>query len=74
MDPDPVGSETFSRIRIRIGKKFLFIKKIPIKSLYLVIICNLTYLQEGNTKVKFMLRIFEKFMWGPDTDPKPTKK
>ncbi len=39
--------------------KFLYIKNVP-KSLYLVIICNLTHLQDGNTKVKFMLRRLEK--------------
>ncbi len=31
-------------------------KKNPLKSLYLVIIWNLTHLQDENTKVKFMLR------------------
>ncbi len=99
-DPDPVGSKTFSRIRIRLRiqknnsgssqlrirnefsvkkliwktdkiwqfstkmlnlkYKFLFIKKNSLKSLYLVIICNLTHLPDGNIKVKFMLRILEK--------------
>jgi hypothetical protein len=27
--------------------KFLYYKKIPLKSIYLVIICNLTHLQDG---------------------------
>ncbi len=30
------------------------------KSFFLVIICNLTHLQDGNTKIKFMLRMLEK--------------
>ncbi len=33
------------------------LKNISIKSVYLV--CNLTHVQDGNTKVKFMLRILE---------------
>jgi hypothetical protein len=36
-------------------------KKFPEK-LYLVIQCNLTHLEDGNAKVKFMLRILEKFI------------
>jgi len=36
VDPDQVGSETFSMIRIQ-----------------KILSCNLTHLQDGNTKVKF---------------------
>jgi hypothetical protein len=39
---------------------FLSIKKNPLKSLYLVVICYLAHLQDGNTKVKFTLKILEK--------------
>jgi hypothetical protein len=31
-----------------------------LKSVYLVIICNITELQDGTAEVKFMLRILEK--------------
>jgi hypothetical protein len=49
--------------------------KISLKCLYLVIICNLTHLQDGKTKVEFMLRILEKIVYDPkqDLDPKPTE-
>jgi hypothetical protein len=33
------------------------LKNYSLKRLYLVTICNLTHLQDGNTNVKFMLRI-----------------
>ncbi len=42
-----------------------FYKIISLKSLYLVIICNLKHLLDGNTKAKFRyrcIRILEKFM------------
>ncbi len=76
VDSDPVGSETFSRIRIR--KEFQYLTsgkldknhnlkvQIPsqgknsLKRLYLVIICNLTHLQDGNTKIKFMFKNIRK--------------
>jgi hypothetical protein len=49
-----------------------------LRSLYLVILCNLTNLQDGNTKIKFMLRILEKIHLGSETgsgpNPKPTEK
>ncbi len=32
-----------------------------LKSLYLFTICNIIHLQDGNTKVKLMLRILETF-------------
>jgi hypothetical protein len=41
-----------------------FFSKNVTKSLFLVTICNLTHLQDGNTKVKFMLRILEKIHVG----------
>ena len=44
---------------------------------YLVIICNLPHLRDGNTKVKFML-LKKNYMYDskrdPDPDPKPTRK
>jgi hypothetical protein len=40
-----------------------FPKKKP-KSLYLVVMCNLTHLQDGHTGVKFMLKIIEKIYEG----------
>ncbi len=42
-----------------INSFFLSHKK-SLKSLYLVILCNLTHLQDVNTKEKFLLRILEK--------------
>ncbi len=45
-----------------------FYKKNSVKGLYLVIICNLTYWQDGNTKVNFMLRIIDKFHEGSETN------
>jgi hypothetical protein len=42
-------------------------KEIYLKNLYLVIICNLTHVQDGNTKVKLMLRILENFYVGSKT-------
>jgi hypothetical protein len=42
--------------------KFLLVQKISLKSLHLVIICNLKHFQDEYTKVKFMLRIFIIFM------------
>jgi hypothetical protein len=54
----------------------IYVKNIRKKScktgMYLVIICNLTHLQDGNIKLKFMLRILEKFI--PDQDPDTDKK
>ncbi len=42
-------------------KRILFIKKNSLeKSLYLVMICNPAHIQDGNTKVKVILRISEK--------------
>ncbi len=40
--------------------KFLFLKKISPKSSYPVMISTITHLQDGNTKVTFMLRMLEK--------------
>ncbi len=37
-----------------------YLKKMSLKSLYLIIICNLTHLQDENTKVKCMLRKLDK--------------
>jgi hypothetical protein len=53
---------------INLKFKFLFIKKNSLKSLYLVTIFYLTHLhvQDGNTKVKFMLRIFRKIHEGSE--------
>ncbi len=53
--------------------------KTSLKSLYLVIICKLTHLRDGNTKIKFMSRILEKKLMknlkqDPDPDPKPSEK
>jgi hypothetical protein len=59
---------TISKQKCSIQKcNFLFTKKISFQSLYLVIICNLTHLQDGNTKVKFTLRIIEKNHVGSET-------
>ncbi len=48
---------------------------ISLKILYLVITCNLTHLQDRNTKVNFILKIVENFMLDPKTyeklDPDP---
>jgi hypothetical protein len=47
--------------------KFLFSNQNSLKSLYFIIICNLTHLQDGNTKVKFVLRLFKKIHVGSET-------
>ncbi len=53
-------------------------KKISLKSLpvYLVIIYNLKYLNDGQPKVKLMLRILEKICAGSEIEsgPKSTEK
>jgi hypothetical protein len=43
---------------------------IELESLYFVIIYNLTHLQDGNTKVKFVLRILYKIYVGSETNRK----
>jgi hypothetical protein len=40
---------------------------LEIKSLHLVVICNLTHLQDGNLKVKFVLKIVETIHVGSKT-------
>jgi hypothetical protein len=45
---------------------YSFIKKNSLKSLFLVIISSLTHLQNGNTKIKFMLIILEKIHVGSE--------
>ncbi len=47
------------------NKNSFFGKKIPQKA-YLVIICNLTHLQNRNTTVKFFLKILEKIHVGSE--------
>ncbi len=54
--------------------KFFFSNKNSPNSLYLIIICKLTHLGDINAKIKFMLRILEKFMQDPNTDPKPAEQ
>ncbi len=45
-------------------------KNIPLESLYLVTMSNLTHLQDRNKKVKFMSRILEKIHVGSETNGK----
>jgi hypothetical protein len=47
---------------------FFFFKSL--ESIYRIMICNLTHLQDGNTKEKFMLRILEKIHLGAETNGK----
>jgi hypothetical protein len=42
-------------------------KNISLKSLYLVIICNPTHLEEGKTEANFMSRILKKIRVGSET-------
>jgi hypothetical protein len=68
-DPDPARVlyefyENYSEKLIYLNKhaqfkniKSFLSKKISLIGSLLVIICNLTHLQDGNTKVKFMLNI-----------------
>ncbi len=44
-----------------------FQNKLPKNTLYLVVTCNLTHLQDADTEVNFMLTILKSFM----QDPKP---
>jgi hypothetical protein len=44
-----------------------FLKKDPLKSLYLFVICNITHFQDGNTKVKFMLKNLEEIPVGSES-------
>jgi hypothetical protein len=46
-----INFDNFSPKLLNLKIEFLSIKKISIKSLYLVIICNLTHLLDGNTNV-----------------------
>ncbi len=88
MDPDPIGFETFGRIRQKSFKINNLSTKYPInkirilknelkslkleknystlyKSLCLKAeICNQASLQDGDTKVKFLLKILEKIYAG----------
>jgi hypothetical protein len=60
--------DSFSTKKCSVKKyEFLFFQQNFRKSLYLVVKCNLTYLQAGNKKVKLMLRILEKIHAGSET-------
>jgi hypothetical protein len=52
-------------LNLRIKIPF-FQKKLSLKSLYLVVIYNLTYLLDGYAKLKFMLKILEKIHEGSE--------
>ncbi len=44
-----------------------FFPKIPLQSLHLVVVCNLTHLQDGDTKVMSYVSILEKVHVGSET-------
>ncbi len=59
-------SKKLIKIKLFLNKMFnlknvnsFFLEINPLKSLYLVVIRNLTHLQDGNSKVKFVLKIVE---------------
>ncbi len=60
----------FSRKMVNLKLQVPFYQKnFPNKLIqYIVIVCNLTHLQDGNTKEKFMLRILEKINVGSETN------
>ncbi len=54
----------FLKKNAQFKKNSFFSWKISLKSLYFVIMCNLAHLQDGITKVKFVLRILYKIPVG----------